>query len=43
MVPNELMEDAQDVFDTEWDPFSEPKLHFENSETATLVGKGCVT
>ena len=23
------MADAQDVFDTEWDPFSEPKLHFD--------------
>jgi len=25
----ELMADAQDVFDTEWDPFPEPKLKFE--------------
>ena len=27
----ELMADAQDVFDTEWDPFSDPKLHFDES------------
>ena len=27
----ELMADAQDVFDTEWDPFPEPKLKFESS------------
>jgi radical SAM superfamily enzyme YgiQ (UPF0313 family) len=27
----ELMSDAQDVFDTEWDPFPEPKLQFEES------------
>ncbi len=27
----ELMADAQEVFDTEWDPFPEPKLRFETS------------
>ena len=27
----ELMADAQEVFDTEWDPFPEPKLHFDES------------
>ena len=27
----ELMADAQDVFDTEWDPFSDPKLVFDDS------------
>ena len=27
----ELMSDAQDVFNTEWDPFSEPKLVFDES------------
>jgi len=27
----ELMADAQEVFDTEWDPFSDPKLHFDES------------
>ncbi len=26
----ELMADAQDIFDTEWDPFPEPKLRFDN-------------
>lgn len=28
----ELMADAQDVFDSEWDPFPDPKLQFNNSE-----------
>ena len=28
----ELMANAQEAFDTEWDPFSEPKLHFEDSD-----------
>ena len=27
----ELMADAQEVFDTEWDPFSDPKLVFDDS------------
>jgi hypothetical protein len=27
----ELMADAQDVFETEWDPFPDPKLHFDPS------------
>lgn len=27
----ELMADAQDVFDTEWDPFPEPKLTFDEA------------
>jgi hypothetical protein len=27
----QLMADAQDVFDTEWDPFSDPKLVFDES------------
>ena len=25
------MADAQEVFETEWDPFPEPKLHFDGS------------
>ena len=27
----DLMADAQEVFETEWDPFPEPKLHFDGS------------
>ena len=26
------MGDAQEVFETEWDPFPEPKLRFETSQ-----------
>ncbi len=34
----ELMADAQDVFETEWDPFSDPKLVFnESSEIVECV------
>jgi Radical SAM superfamily/B12 binding domain len=33
----ELMADAQDVFETEWDPFPDPKLQFEPSEWVECI------
>lgn len=31
-----LMEDAQEAFDSEWDPFPEPKLHFPHQDSRPI-------
>ncbi|MFO1063239.1 MAG: radical SAM protein [Pirellulales bacterium] len=33
----QLMEDAQEVFESEWDPFPEPKLEFDESDPAAPI------